>query len=273
VLSSLEKGDGDKWLGIDALGVLKADVDDLALLFACGLPQERFTISRLYALSSQFNNFFAFYLPYALRASKDFNSIYTVFAGGDDLFLLGPWDKIIEFARFVHDKFKHYVCENEEVHFSAGISFVKSNMPVDIIAEYVEENLELAKNGGKNSITMFKRVVDWEQFDDVLNIREEINHLLSLNYLTKSTLYKLNGLIKMAEKEKKLMQKAKINVQDIHNLKWRALLSYVLARNIRTDDKEVIENIVLRFVQLIEQYRGDLIIPLWSVLYKQRKYN
>lgn len=271
-LSSLEKGEEDKWFGVDALGVLKADVDDLALLFACGLPKERFTISRLYALSSQFNNFFAFYLPYVLRSSRDFNSIYTVFAGGDDLFLLGPWDKIIDFADFIYDKFNHYVCENKEVHFSAGISFVRANMPVDIFAQYVEENLELAKDKGKNRVNLFHRVVEWEEFKNLYSIKDELYHLLS-TYLTKSTLYKLNELIEMSEKEKNILQRDKIDIKHIHNFKWRALLNYILSRNIQSKDKDIVEKMIARFVQFLEKYRGDMVIPLWTVLYKQRKYN
>ena len=35
-----------------------------------------------------------------LKNSEEFKDIYTVFAGGDDLFLIGPWNKIVDFAFF-----------------------------------------------------------------------------------------------------------------------------------------------------------------------------
>jgi len=275
-LSSLKNRD-DKWWGVDALGVLKADVDDLGLLFSCGLPPERFTISRLYALSSTFNNFFALYLPYALRTNKEFNSTYTVFAGGDDLFLLGPWDKIINLAQFLAKKFKDYVCENPKIHFSAGISLVKANMPIDLIAKRTEENLEQAKDSGKNRITVFNRSLNWDCFNELFNLTTEFENLLTTNCLTKSTLYRLNDLIAMAEKEKLILKHLpKINLQDVDCLKWRALLCYIVARNVKAANEQTQqtkENIGLRLVELVQKHRGDLRVPLWTVLYKQRRYS
>jgi CRISPR-associated protein Csm1 len=81
---------GEGFCGIEALGALKADVDDLGLLMACGLEEERFTLARLATLSRQMNWFFAVYLPHLLRTDARFQDVYTVFAGGDDLFLIGP---------------------------------------------------------------------------------------------------------------------------------------------------------------------------------------
>lgn len=36
------------------------------------------------------NFFFVVYLPHLLKTHPDFRDVYTVFAGGDDLFLIGP---------------------------------------------------------------------------------------------------------------------------------------------------------------------------------------
>ena len=44
---------------------------------------------------------------------KDFKNTYTVFAGGDDLFLLGSWDVILELARFIESEFKRFVKSSE----------------------------------------------------------------------------------------------------------------------------------------------------------------
>lgn len=75
-----------KFKGIEALGILKADVDNLGLLFACGMRKERLTLSRLVTMSRQMNNYFSIFLPHKLKADERFKNIYTVFAGGDDLF-------------------------------------------------------------------------------------------------------------------------------------------------------------------------------------------
>ncbi|HQP30925.1 MAG TPA: type III-A CRISPR-associated protein Cas10/Csm1, partial [Deltaproteobacteria bacterium] len=56
--------DDGKYEGIAALGVLKADVDQLGMLMSAGIPPELFTVSRLAALSRQLNFFFTVYLPH-----------------------------------------------------------------------------------------------------------------------------------------------------------------------------------------------------------------
>lgn len=120
----------DKFKGIEALGILKADVDNLGLLFACGIREERLTLSRLATMSRQLNNYFSIFLPYKLKTDKSFKNIYTVFAGGDDLFLIGAWNRIIDFASFLNSSFKEYVCENEQITISAGVALHKPNTPV-----------------------------------------------------------------------------------------------------------------------------------------------
>ena len=123
------KENGKGFCGIEALGVLKADVDQLGLLMSCGLKPERFTLSRLATLSRQLNWYFALYLPHLLKTNPQFLDIYTVFAGGDDLFLIGPWNRVIELASFLRQSFAEYVGRNQEIHFSAGISLHKPHAP------------------------------------------------------------------------------------------------------------------------------------------------
>ncbi len=142
--------DEDKFCGLEAIAVLKADVDQLGKIMACGLKKEKFTLSRLSALSRQLNFYFAVYLPDLLKTSKEFQDIYTVFAGGDDLFLIGPWNKIIDLVSELHKSFADYVCHNKEVHFSAGITLHKSHTTISFIAENAEHALEQSKSEGKN---------------------------------------------------------------------------------------------------------------------------
>ena len=99
----------DRLKGLDALGVLKADVDYLGMIMSCGLEKRRFTISRLATLSRQLNYFFALYLPCFLDQDQRFQNVYTVFAGGDDLFLIGPWNRMYELSMELNDNFKSYV--------------------------------------------------------------------------------------------------------------------------------------------------------------------
>ena len=64
--------------GIEALGILKADVDNLGLLMACGLRKHLYTVSRMACLSRQLDHFFSLFLPDFLSNSEKFKNIYTV---------------------------------------------------------------------------------------------------------------------------------------------------------------------------------------------------
>ena len=113
-----EQNSEENWLGIRALGVLKGDIDNLGELFRVGLGNP--TFAKTAALSRQVNGYFAIYLPWLL--SREFTSIYTVFAGGDDFFLIGPWRTVQKLAARMRDDFAVYVAQNPEIHFSAGNS-------------------------------------------------------------------------------------------------------------------------------------------------------
>lgn len=278
---ALSYGDDGKLYGIDALGVLKADVDNLGALFSCGFQGRRFTLSRLATFSRVLNNFFSLYLPYALRTEEKgkFRDVYTVFAGGDDLFLIGPWNIIRDLAVFITEKFRLYVCENPRVHLSAGITVHKPSTPVDVIAEESEEALGMAKGAGRNRITMFGRTVLWKDFEFlVTDVTKELKNWLSKGWLSRSFFHRILTLVEMSEIEQKIVNHGKgISVSDIECVKWRAFLRYQIARNAAKNvpDKgkaeKIREDIAGKLGSWIDGYRGAMIIPFWSVLYETRR--
>lgn len=265
--------DGGK-KGIDALGVLKADVDLLGMLMGCGLSGNRFTISRLAALSRQFNYYFALYLPHLLET--EFTDVYTVFAGGDDLFLIGPWNRIYQLAFRLEKTFGAYVCDNPEIHFSAGITLQKAQTPLNTLAETAEAALEKSKSRGRRRLTMFNETVRWEDTAPLESIREELEMWLSEGWATKSMLYRLNTFIAMAAKEERVSKKGQVLIDDMECLKWRALLFYSAGRNIgkkiknQGERNRVKEELIGKMVSWLQHYRGSLRIPLWNVLYHHR---
>jgi len=260
--------------GTDALGILKADVDYLGLLMGCGLSGNRFTISRLASLSRQFHYYFALYLPDLLES--EFSEVYTVFAGGDDLFLIGPWNRIYQLAFRLEKTFAEYVCENPAVHFSAGIALQKSQIPLNILAETAEAALEKSKTGGRKRFTMFNETVPWDDIAALESVRESLEDWLSHEWLTKGMLYRLNSFIGLAAKEDRVKKQDHVLLEDMACLKWRALLSYSAGRNIgkkiKSPDerKQVRKQLIEQMVGWLEKYRGTLRIPLWNVLYHHR---
>ena len=267
----------DKFYGLPALAVLKADVDNLGAIFGCGLPAELFTLSRLSTMSRQLNNFFTVYLPYALRNEKNgaFRDIYTVFAGGDDLFLIGPWNKVRDLASFLREKFTRYVCENPNLHFSAGITLHKPHTPVDLLAQESELALEEAKKGAKNQVNMFGETVTWEEFAELFQVEEKLKAWHEKGWLSRRTLYRLNELCELVREEERLLAIGSIPWHKLQCVKWPAYLRYFLVRAARRElgkEWEVpYQEMVNEIYAWLKKFRGRFVLALWPLLYNTRK--
>lgn len=268
-------GEG-KFTGVEALGVLKADVDNLGKLFACGLPPERLNLSRLATFSRQMNGFFSIYLPQLLSNDARFRNIYTVFAGGDDLFLIGPWKRIIEFAPMLHERFREFACGNPEITISAGITVDKPGVPVPVMAERAEEALKASKDAGRNRVTLFGESVTWDEFDDLRQKREKLEEWKNRGYIGTAFLYRLNELMAAARSEKLLLSSGKpIEFEDMSCLAWRSRFVYSATRNVgRNLDREARSRALDEVQQIaawLHDLDGKLKIALWQVLYNQRR--
>ncbi len=264
-----------KFKGIEALGILKADIDSLGLIFAYGIREDRQTISRLATLSRQLNAFFTIFLPYELSKEGSFKNIYTVFAGGDDLFLVGPWNRIIDLASKLNRNFRAYVCQNPDVTISAGISINKPGEPIRVLAEQSEIALLQSKSKGKNRITVFWETVDWEELGELDGIKETIGQWLSDGKINNAMLYRFNELIEMSKQEKELKDlKFNIQIEDMECLKWRSKLKYSVIRNVgkkrKGEDKERSVEEILKAMFWLDKHAGSFKIPLWQILYNNR---
>ncbi len=231
-MNMVPKEGGVDYRGIQALGILKADVDQLGLLMTCGIPEKDFTLSRLATLSRQLHFFFAVYLPHLLKTDARFKDIYTVFAGGDDLFLVGPWNRMVELALWLHDRFSEYTCKNEEIHFSAGISLQKANTPLAKLAEDAEEALGQSKGAGRNRITLFGQTATWEEFQRLRHIKDRLADWAERGLVNSAMIYRLNAFIDLVALEKEVLGEGDIHIQDMESLKWRAYFKYTTERNI-----------------------------------------
>lgn len=284
---SLKKKNGTT-TGIEALGVVKADVDNLGSIFLKGLRPSKRTFTRYLALSRMLNLFFAFYLPYLCQTK--FKNIYNVFCGGDDLFVVGPWEESYNFILEVRQKFEKYVCYNKDVALSAGYLLTKPNIPVIELAERTEFLLSQAKKAGRNRLFIFKTDIVWDNIPILEQWKIKLSSLCSEDkeVLTKSFLYKLNDIIEMVAKEKKLISTAKsgsiggIPLDDLKNdlkcLLWRSLLYYFTVRNFnkkRRLDKEIsqkeLEEFLKEIKDALENYGEAFRLPLWQILYSIRR--
>ena len=261
--------------GTEALGVLKADVDFLGALMSCGLAERRQTLSRAAALSRQLNWFFTIHLPHRLASSDNYRTTYTVFAGGDDLFLIGPWNRMLEFSADIHEDFQRYVCGNEHITFSAGITLHKSHTPISKLAESSEAALERSKSEGRNRLTVFDETVTWDDFIHLIQIRRQMEEWLEADRMSRVFFYRLNDFIAMAGQEQRLRQRQEISLAEMSCTKWRALLTYAAERNVgksfKGDERRrIVSEVTSQLAAWMSQYGSSLRIPLWTILYNRR---
>lgn len=179
-------------LGAQLLGVLRADVDNLRLLFsdsfeeeirlARDLEPERSpvrSLSRLATLSRMMDLFFSGWVHETLAdPNKPYNRIYTVYAGGDDLCLVGPWDVLIDFARYMAKEFERYTAGNPNVSLSAAISVSKPKFPLATSARRAGELLKQAKNAGRNRLNLFGVIARWRELPAYENLAEDLKDQL-----------------------------------------------------------------------------------------------
>ena len=270
-------GPGGGKTGVAALGVLKADVDNLGMIFRHGLHEDIQTLTRISILSRQFNNFFAIYLPHLLR--NEYPNIYTVFAGGDDLFLIGPWCDILKLAPVVKRKFAEFVCKNDDITISIGISIHKPNEPVREIAMAAEEALDRSKsNPGKDSVTIFGETVKFARLAELEKLGDEIQTWLSNGMLNTAMLYRFNTAIEEVKRADMAVKKAaRMTLSELASaLSWKARLKYSLIRSrseiaLKPGDEALRKADLEQMIGWIEEHKDAMRIPLWRAIYSRRK--
>lgn len=154
--------------GIKRIGILRADVDNLGHAFVSGFRNPKnhdryVTLSRTATLSRQLSLFFKYYINdilshpvYTLDGHKKEKRYATiVYSGGDDLFIAGAWDDMIELAVDIHNSFQKYT--EGTLTISAGIGIYQPSYPISVIAEEVAGMEDKSKRlEGKNAVTLLE---------------------------------------------------------------------------------------------------------------------
>ena len=276
--------------GIKRLGVLRLDIDDLGIAFSSGFVSDKdkiednlryATLSRYADLSKDISMFFKVAInkicagdltgcvDFEERAFNIFGiakvqkrKVNIIYAGGDDLFLVGAWDEVLEVAIDINRAFKQFT--NGKLTLSAGMAMFSPTYPISKMAEIAGLLVQMSKSRkDKNSIALFgmetnlkangqlecKHIYTWADFEMKV-CKEKMNYLLArlsfdgdkFNKLSvgKSLIYRLMDLIQLTDEDK-------LNI---------ARFAYVLARMQPKQDKDeqkrkVYEDFVSKMYQWI----------------------
>jgi CRISPR-associated protein Csm1 len=211
--------------GRPMLAALKADLDRLGQVFTRGLGNRR-SLARAAALSRMVDVFFTGFLPHRLRT--DFPNVYTVYAGGDDLLLLGPWHEILRLAQDLREDFRRFVGGSQRVTLSAGVALFDPKTPVTHAAQEAEERLARAKEDGRDRVHAILATdtpsLAWGQYGVALQDADRIDELINAasDGVTTALLYKLLWL---DDRRRDCEENGETRAAD-----WRAKLGYHLWR-------------------------------------------
>lgn len=167
------------------LGVLKADVDRLAEILFNGLGERR-SAALTATLSESLTLFFGGWLDQICAEDFYRNKVYVLYAGGDDLLIIGTWDVMPQLAARIASDFARYTGENPDVHLSAGISMVGGKEPLHAAIEAADSALKQAKRypfgssqAKKNAITFIGNTFEWPDFVEVQQWQERLVALIA----------------------------------------------------------------------------------------------
>ena len=175
--SELAKLCGDADVGVERLGVLRADVDNLGAAFINGFINDKSkhtykfnTFSRYADLSRALSMFFKVGVNQIVSGASgsdineryhlwdDFGEkkghIHVIYSGGDDLFLVGPWDELLEVGIDIRNRLQEF--SDGKVTISAGLGMFAPSFPIIKMAEITGELESTAKDMPiKDSIALF----------------------------------------------------------------------------------------------------------------------
>ena len=214
----------EEYAGSTDLGILRMDVDGLGKRFIEGFN----SIAEYKTFSKRLVDFFEEETKIIQQEPAFKPYLNIIYAGGDDLFVVGRWDKVIDFAERIHQETKDRF-GNDGISISGGIAVVQPKFPISKAAELAGEAEDAAKHfhdGEKNAFCMLGKTVSWNQeFDYVKSFKQQFVTLITQYDLSKGILHKLMLYSSIADRNKLLRKEGKTG-----NFSYIWHISYYLTR-------------------------------------------
>jgi CRISPR-associated protein Csm1 len=231
------------------MAILRMDVDGLGDVFSEGFGAEG-NLTHFSTLSRQLDWFFKGFLNtiwekesistyhyqdteegtlFDTYKFKDWTQI--IYAGGDDLFLVGKWDCLLAFAERIRARLKDWVCGHARLDISGGLVMVTHKYPVTkaaeqcLVAEQAAKDHKIIKGNvllaEKNAISIFDTPLHWEhEYPVVKNLKDQLFLFTAKGYLPHSFMM---GLAMHYEEMKNQIKNSKTQ-------SWRWKVAYQISR-------------------------------------------
>lgn len=239
------------------LGHLIMDVDNLGSFF------KKFRIlADMSAFSNQLDLFFSKGVS-TIMGKEGAGNVYTVFSGGDDLYLISRWDRALDLAEKIREKL--YEFSGEGLKISGGIAVFKPKFPIYKAHPAAKEEEISAKSvSGKNAISIFRTGMKWDEdegnFKDLKKFALEIK---DEKKLSNQVLYTILSLLRSTKKRKE---------EGGHSrTKAVLLIRYIFGRRMGKD-KSMNEKLANLFEKIINKRNSELAIAL-ALMYRALEKN
>lgn len=182
------------------IAVLRADVDNLGNTFVNGFKRnnnkdERYvSLTRSAVLSRQLSLFFKGYITNIFKqpskktisgtTSQPNIALTIVYSGGDDVFLVGAWNEVIDAFIELRSALRKFA--QNTISISGGIGVYDHSYPINVMAQEVAHLKDCSKElPNKDAITLFDANYSFK-FDNFINkvIEEKFNSITKFFEIT-----------------------------------------------------------------------------------------
>ncbi len=217
----------EEYADMTKLGILRMDVDGLGKRFVEGFN----SIKEYKVFSNRLVDFFEKETEIIQQENEFRNYMNIIYAGGDDLFVVGRWDKVVDFAERIHKEVDTRFSK-DGITISGGIAIVNPKFPISKAAKLAGNAEDAAKQfnsdkfGEKNAFHILGKTVSWDkEFDFVKSYQQQFVTLINNYDLSKGILHKIMLYSSIADLNKVRKREGKL---EDYSYVWH--VSYYLTR-------------------------------------------
>jgi hypothetical protein len=245
--------------GSRMVGYLKLDVDGLGqrLRDYCQTVSDFLTFSETihFIMEGCIEHILSLYF-----SEDDLNRLYLIYSGGDDLFLVGSWDAVVEAANKIYEGLREILkMDHGGPTMSAAIIVEDPKTPVRICSEMVSEKLRTVKEAGKNGINIVGGRVSWSGFRDSLETAKSLSQYIERGIISRGFIFQLSRLVSDYERDPEKTWTT-----------YRYRLKYIMARSFEKDVMGELESRLLMedvYRELCERFIHLTNISYFTELY------
>ena len=163
--------------------------------------------------------------------------IYTVYAGGDDLFIVSDWNTAVKAVLRIREELGYYTCSNPNIGLSCGVFITHGSYPIRLASEGAEKAESKAKDReGKDSINVLGETLSWEDLKEALEEAENVLDKVGQD-IGRTNLYRIYLLLR---NYKELKDK-----KDDRRFMFYPFFYYYLSRNVKDELRSTVEDLFI----------------------------